>query len=538
MNAPTLSTRTVGDLVDARGDARGHHPFVICDDQILSYADAARRSAELACGLIAAGCALGTRIGLLFPNGPEFAVAALAAARIGAVGAPLSTFSTPAELQTLLRGADIDVVLSAPAYRRHDYLAALALAVPELDLKSAPPLYTPTVPSLRRVAFAPPHGDIAPEWTLDFLLEAGSEVGPDLLRARQNRVAPSDRLVIVHTSGSTADPKGVIHTHGSLLDHLGVLNDLRRYGEDEVLFSNSPFFWIGGYAYSLLGTLAAGATLVCSNSTEAKEVLDVIERTRPTMVNGFAQSVAHLAEDPSFSERDLTSIRRGNLYPIMGETLRPVDPELRHNMLGMTEAGSVCLASEDEGEQPESRRGSFGRPTADLEAKVVDPASGLAVGSGETGELCLRGSAVMEGYYGKERWETFDPDGWFHTGDLFRVDGDGYYYFGGRAGDMIKTSGANVSPREVEAALLDETGLVAHVFGLDDPDSGQLVAAVVRVPAGTAAPDPGEVATRLRSRLSAYKVPKRLVLLDEQDVPMMSSGKLDLRALKELVHDR
>jgi acyl-CoA synthetase (AMP-forming)/AMP-acid ligase II len=196
------------------------------------------------------------------------------------------------------------------------------------------------------------------------------------------------------------------------------------------------------------------------------------------------------------------------------------------------------LASEDEGEQPESRRGSFGRPTADLEAKVVDPSSGLAVGSGETGELCLRGSAVMEGYYGKERWETFDPDGWFHTGDLFRVDGDGYYYFGGRAGDMIKTSGANVSPREVEAALLEVTGLVAHVFGLDDPDSGQLVAAVVRVPAGTAAPDLGEVATRLRSRLSAYKVPKRLVMLDEQDVPMMSSGKLDLRALKELVHDR
>jgi len=149
------------------------------------------------------------------------------------------------------------------------------------------------------------------------------------------------------------------------------------------------------------------------------------------------------------------------------------------------------------------------------------------------GELCLRGPALMEGYCGVERHETFDRDGWYHSGDLFLVDAEGFFYFKGRYGEMIKTSGANVSPREVEAAILDETGFVAYVFGLDDPASGQLVAAVLRVPASATPPDIEQVASNLRTRLSAYKVPKRILTMDEADVPMMSSGKLDLRALKE-----
>jgi acyl-CoA synthetase (AMP-forming)/AMP-acid ligase II len=204
----------------------------------------------------------------------------------------------------------------------------------------------------------------------------------------------------------------------------------------------------------------------------------------------------------------------------------------------MTETGSVCLASDDESAQPEHRRGSFGRPVSDIQAKIVDPESGVEIDTGEVGELCLRGSALMEGYCGRERHETFDRDGWYHSGDLFLVDAEGFFYFKGRYGEMIKTSGANVSPREVEAAILDETGYVAHVFGLDDPASGQLVTAVLRVPPGATPPDVEQVASNLRTRLSAYKVPKRIVTMAEREVPMMSSGKLDLRVLKERLSDQ
>jgi len=529
---------TVGELLETRSRTRGHHPLLICDDQTLTYTDAAQRSGALARGLLGSGLGHGSRLGLIYPNGPAFTVAALAAARIGAVTVPLSTFSTPTELRTLLFNADIDIVLATPGYRRHDYVQALSRAVPGLDLRTPPPLFSPALPALRRLAFDVRSPGVDPGWTLTSVLDAGHRIDAEILRSAQLEVRPSDRLAIIHTSGSTADPKGVIHTHGSLINHLHVLNGMRSYAEHEVLFCNSPFFWIGGFAYALLGTLEAGGTLVCSNAAEASGVLDLIEATRPTMVNGFAQSVAHLADDSSFPGRDLTSIKRGNLYPIMTDGVRPADPELRHNMLGMTETGSVCLASEDESDQPEHRRGSFGRPVPGIEAKVIEPDSGAVSAVGEAGELCLRGTALMEGYCGKERHETFDDDGWYHTGDLFHVDDEGFFYFEGRRGEMIKTSGANVSPREVEAAILEETGLVAHVLGVDDPASGQLVAAVVRVPSTVTPPDPEKLTSQLRNRLSAYKVPRRFLMMEEDDVPMMSSGKLDMRALKERIGDR
>jgi len=203
-------------------------------------------------------------------------------------------------------------------------------------------------------------------------------------------------------------------------------------------------------------------------------------------------------------------------------------------MLGMTEAGSVCLASDDESEQPESRRGSFGRPVPGFEAEVRRADDGGVCGPGEVGELWFRGPFLMEGYDGRERHETFDADGWYGTGDLVTVDDDGFVYFRGRSSDMIKTAGANVSPREVEAAVRDVAGLTAHVVGLDDAARGQIVAAAIRVPAGRIV-DPEDLRTRLRQRLSAYKVPQRIVLLADDEVPLMSSGKLDLPALKVLL---
>lgn len=529
---------TVPRLLRARARSRADHTLLVCDDQVLTYADAEARSAALARGLLAVGAGHGTHVALLFPNGPDFVTAWLAAARLGAVTLPLSTFSTGTELRALLRGGDVEMLVAAEGYRNRDFPKTLSEAVPEIDFSRPPPLLAPSTPTLRRAAFQRIPSGSAADWSLQGLLDAGASTDDAVLLATEEAVRPSDRLAIVHTSGSTSAPKGVVHQHGPLLRHLDNLNQLRRYGEEDVLFCNSPFFWIGGLAYALAGTLLAGATLVCSNAADAAGVLDVIERTRPTMVNGFAQSVAHLAEDPSFARRDLSSIRRGNLYPIMPADVRPADPELRHNMLGMTETGSVCLTSEDESDQPEHRRGSFGRPVPGLQAEIVDPDTGSPCPPHQPGELRFRGPFLMEGYYGRERHQTFEPGGWYRTGDLCCRDEDGFCYFRGRSGDMIKTAGANVSPREVEAAILEATGLVAHVIGVDDPARGQLVAAAVRIPAGRHPPDPDELGASLRSKLSAYKVPRRFLMLAEEDVPMMSSGKLDVRALRERLGDR
>ena len=132
----------------------------------------------------------------------------------------------------------------------------------------------------------------------------------------------------------------------------------------------------------------AGSTLVCPTSADPGATLDLLEAVALTVTNGFAAGVAHLARHLGFPERDLSSMRRGNLYPIMAPEARPRDPELRHNMLGMTEGGSVVLLSGDETDQPEHRRGSFGQPAPGFQARVIDPDSGETA---TVGELLLRG---------------------------------------------------------------------------------------------------------------------------------------------------
>ncbi len=147
----------------------------------------------------------------------------------------------------------------------------------------------------------------------------------------------------------------MIHQHGALLGHLDTLNGIRGLDAGTRLFSNSPMFWIGGIAYNIIGVLVAGATLLCSAATDPVDTLDFIERERPELTNGYAASIAALVAHPSFATRDFSSIRAGNLYPLLPEAIRPTDLELRHNMLGTTETGSVCLMSGDETDQPEHR---------------------------------------------------------------------------------------------------------------------------------------------------------------------------------------
>jgi acyl-CoA synthetase (AMP-forming)/AMP-acid ligase II len=205
-------------------------------------------------------------------------------------------------------------------------------------------------------------------------------------------------------------------------------------------------------------------------------------------------------------------------------------------MLGMTEAGSVCLMSSDERDQPERFRGSFGRPVPGVEVRVVDPDTQQECPTGVMGELWLRGPFLMEGYDGLERADVFAPDQWFRSGDVFATDDDGFYYFKGRRGDMIKTARANVSPKEVESVLRDVTGgLTSIVCGLPDPVRDEIVAAVIVVPDDVEI-DLSLVQKELRSRLSAYKVPRKLVRVRPEDLPMLSSGKPDMRRLAEVFH--
>jgi acyl-CoA synthetase (AMP-forming)/AMP-acid ligase II len=184
---------------------------------------------------------------------------------------------------------------------------------------------------------------------------------------------------------------------------------------------------------------------------------------------------------------------------------------------------------------PESLRGSFGHAVPGVEHKIVDPETGERLPAGEPGEICVRGYSLMQGLYKVERAETFDADGFYHTGDGGYFDADGVLFFQARLGEMIKTGGANVTPREVEAALEAIDSIrEAYVVGIPDADRGEIVAAGVVLQSGEASTVQA-LRAALKKELSAYKVPREIYFFEHEALPFTDSGKLDKRALVQLI---
>lgn len=526
---------TIAALLRDHAGKRGGNILLATDEQRLTWTEAEARSRALAKGFLAAGAGKGTHIGLLVPNGPDFIVCMLAATRIGAVVLPFSTLSTPAELRELLIQSDTAFLVSAGRFRSRYFDEVLAAALPGLDYAASHPLALPEIPWLRRVWFTGAGAtDKHPDWSIEALEDLGRGIDDASLEAVEATVRPADRLIIIHTSGSTGTPKGVIHQHGTLIQHIANCNEIRRLSHETVLFGVSPWFWIAGFGFELMSMLVAGGRIVGSNSQDAPTVLDLIERERPDITNGYYPNVNWLVQDPSFESRDLSFIRRGNLFSLLAPDVRPPDPSYRHTLYGMSEAGSAVTVSEDEADLPEHLRNAAGKLCPGYEGRVIDADTGEECAPGTIGELWLRGPFMMEGYYGKPRSEVFTPDGWWKSSDAVAIDEEGYVFLKGRLGNMIKSSFANVAPREVEAVMEELTGNLSIVIGIPDTGLSEAVIGVVFSERGNGV-DEQSLRTRLKERLSSYKVPRRIVEYRQQDMPTLSSGKIDMHRLKEEV---
>ncbi|MBT37397.1 MAG: acyl-CoA synthetase [Deltaproteobacteria bacterium] len=516
-------------FLQTRIERFGERPLAVLNDDRIGYAEAGERSARLARGLLAAGITKGTRVGLLMPNGPDWVVAWLAAARIGAVVVPLNTFYKPRELGWVLKHADVHTLLSVPSLLNNDYVTRLETAVPELAGQEAGALVTPELPYLRAVimwgkcdrSWAGSHDD----------LEAAAKAKPSLddafLTAVEACVSPSDTMIVIYSSGSTADPKGVLHSHGTLIRHSFNLNSYRDLVPEDRVFSPMPFFWIGGFVFTLMACMHAGASMVCEEAFDAGETLALLEREKVTIAAGWPHYAKAMMDHPSFRERDLSSIRSGNLYEILPEDQRPQDPELRSNSLGMAETCGPHSIDRMDVDLPERLRGSFGRAPEGVEHKVVDPETGETLPAGTAGEICVRGYNLMQGLHKVEREDVFDPDGFYHTGDGGLLDTDGVLFFRARLGDVIKTAGANVAPREVEVVLDGFAEVQASfVVGVPDAVRGQNVAAAIVLDAGQDL-SAEDCRRRLREELSAYKVPRHIFFAATAELPFTDSGKID-----------
>jgi acyl-CoA synthetase (AMP-forming)/AMP-acid ligase II len=518
----------------------GARPFLLLGDRRLSYAALETESARLARGLLASGLGKGSRVGILMPNGPDWAVSFLAAARIGALCVPINTFFKPRELGWVLRHADVHTLLTWPRLLRNDYLERLEAFAPALSRQGPGALFLPELPCLRQVVV---FGGCDRPWARrpeDLLRAAEAEpaAGADLLAAVEDCVVPADPIAVIYSSGSTAEPKGAIHTHGTLIRHACELNSFRDVTAEDRVWTPMPFFWVGGLVLGLVASLEVGCFLLCQEAFEAGATLELLERERATIVGGWPQYIQALENHPSLCERDLRSVRGGNFYAVLPPSKRPRDPELRANSLGMTETCGPHTMDDMEVDLPEKQRGSFGRALPGVEHKIVDPATGAELPPGSFGEICVRGYNLMQGLYKVEREETFDDQGFYHTGDGGRFDSEGHLYFQARLRELIKTGGANVTPREVELVAEGYPEVQScFVAGVPHPTRGQNVAAAVVLAPGRRL-TPEELRARLRADLSAYKVPRHVFFCAREELPWTDSGKIDKRRLAELLAAR
>lgn len=530
-DAPTFPALLAGIVRE-----RAEHPALILADETLTYAELDRRSARMAKALLANGAGKGTRIALLAPDGALFLTTFYAALRIGALVTPISTLATPPELAHILRTSDAQILVGARQVVRRDVGRNLEAAVPGLAGARHGGLWLPDAPHLRSVWIDDADGLGWARPVDDLLAPVDRGEGPDdgLLAAVEREVAPGDAAFVVYTSGSTAAPKAVVHDQRAVVTKPRALAPIFRMTGDDRTMPLLPAFWLGGIA-AALQALCTGGTLVYPRSPDLADALEMIERHDVTYVVVW-HALAKLRA--AGIERGIDVDRIRGLRRPRDADGEPIPAALRANLLGMSESFSVHSGEPVDVRMPDDKRGASGRAVNGIERRVVDPDTGREVAPGEVGELQLRGGGLMSGFYKVERDRVFTPDGFYPTDDLVRIDADGYAWFVGRTGDMIKTSSANVSRLEVEAALaqLPEVALPL-VAGLPDAAVGEMVAAAV-VPAPGASPTEDGVRAALRDRLSSFKIPRRVVFITDDDVPRTATGKIRVAEVAHVIDAR
>jgi len=327
----------------------------------------------------------------------------------------------------------------------------------------------------------------------------------------------------------------VVHTQWNVTRFPRELAKYFLLKPDDRMMPHLPTFWLGGLGMTMQ-VLSIGATLVYPASPEIDVVLDAIERCRVNRLNSWGDVMMKLREGAVARGIDVDKIV--GLGPFRDQAGEIIPPNLQANLLGMSETFTAHSAEPLDTRLAEDKAGSSGRGVDSYERRIVNPESGEEVPLGQVGELQVRGGGLMSGFYKMSRRDVFTRDGFYPTGDLTRLDADGYIYFVGRRGDMIKTRAANVSRLEVEAAMRGVPGVeLPIVVGLPDPDLGQRVAAAV-VPAKGASPTDDSIRTALRAVLSSYKIPREIVFITHEDVPRTTTGKIKLFELAGMVAAR
>lgn len=525
---------TFGSLIRSLSHRYGRRPALWHDGAEVTFADFDTEVDKWAKALLAAGVTRGDTVAVLAGNCPRWMYAVFAVARIGGVCVPINTWYKPNEIRFVLRHTEASFLLTVDALLKQDYVAYLDEIAPELaSAGGSGRLFSDALPDLRTIVALDHNSRISGALPLETFLKSGDDVDDETLAAAENAVGADDLLFLLYTSGSTSDPKGVQLHHRPALINDRNFGDRMGLTEFDRMAIFLPLFYSAVAVNVLPAAWTHGACILLIDAFDAGEALRLLDEGGATAYIGFGNQSRAMLNHPEFATFDLTKVKRG-MTGFSTEDRRVARQDLGFSQvitcLGLTECYGPVTGTEYT-DSDDVTLHTLGRMLPGWEHRVVDPTTGVPLTSGEAGELQIRGF-LTSGYFKNPEATaaSFTEDGYYRTGDLVHFDDAGRLIYHTRIKEVIKSSGQLIVPPEVEEVLMRHPGVrQAYVFGLPDPDRGELLAAFVEVIDDT---DEDELRTYLRSQIAGFKVPARMYFVSEDQIPRVASGKVPKHFLR------
>lgn len=543
-------------LIDFTAERSPDRLAIIFGGMELTYGELKNLCDRFAAALAFLGVRKGDRVAIHLPNCPQFAIAYYGALKVGAVFTPVSPLLSPGEILHQLNDSGARVIISLDLLYPGAADSVKESGVEHIITTSIADCYNPIIQPLK------PLGKIPVEGTLDMavLLAENQPESPDV-----EIDVESDLAHLAYTGGTTGVSKGVMLTHrnvlanalqfglwfsgGQIQEHedgsydlvfppgVDPVRDRIAARDRETTLVVVPWFHAMGTVGYLNNPVASGSTMVVFPRFDPVEYITAIGKYKATSLGGAPQLYMPLTALPDFSDYDLSSVKIAASgaaplpVPIL-ERLKQSFSGLVIEAYGLTECTmGACSNPPVKGK---TKPGSVGLPVFDTEVKIVDAATGDDLSIGEEGEICIKGPQVMKGYWNRpEATAEVMKDGWLLTGDIGRIDEDGFLFITDRKKDLILYKGYNVYPRELEEVLYEHPGVeTAAVVGKKDDAAGELPVAFVQMHQGQSVPEE-ELAEFVNSRVAAYKKIRRVVFIEA--MPVSGAGKILKRELREML---
>jgi long-chain acyl-CoA synthetase len=484
---------SISSLLEQAAADHPEHAALRMDDLVLSYAQLREAAGRMSALLASLGVEPGDRVGLMLPNVPAFPIAFYGALAAGAIVVPMNPLLKSREVSYYLGDSGAKVVVAWHAAAGE---AAKGAADAGAQMIAAE---TPDLSGL--------------------LADIGAVLEP-------SDRGDLDDAVILYTSGTTGRPKGAELTHAGLVRNAEVSRNLFGVRPGDVIMGCLPLFHVFGLTCGLNVSVATAATLTLLPRFDPAKALDIMQRDQVTIFEGVPTMYAAMLHLPDADPAQAATLRLcasgGAAMPV--EILRAFEEKFGCIILegyGLSETSPVASFNHPDKER---KAGSIGTPIEGVQMRLIDD-DWNTVPAGEIGEIAIRGHNVMKGYWNKpEATAEAIRDGWFRTGDMARVDEDGYYFIVDRKKDLIIRGGYNVYPREIEEVLHEHPAVAeVAVIGIPHPDLGEEVGAAVALKPGASA-TPDELRAFARERVAAYKYPRHVWLVDA--LPKGPTGKI------------